>query len=175
MGAASLVTFIIYSQDGDDLEPDRYILTSLFAATLFVVVFERLRGYRLSQLAIWGFVMSLSLLLVFVGKISDRYSRGWVLASIVTVASFLLIRRFIFHVILTRWVRDGSLTRNIAVVGVGNAAERIITTLQQSRDPSFAVFGVFDDRKSRLPPSISGLNILGTTDDALHDGIRWTR
>jgi hypothetical protein len=43
----------------------------------------------------------------------------------------------------------------------------LIKKLQEQRDKSIAVRGVFDDRKSGLPRSALGLNILGTTDDLI--------
>jgi FlaA1/EpsC-like NDP-sugar epimerase len=46
---------------------------------------------------------------------------------------------------------------NIAIVGAGNEGQRLIAKLQQSRDPSFVVCGVFDDRKSRLDPVVTAL------------------
>jgi polysaccharide biosynthesis protein PslA len=46
-----------------------------------------------------------------------------------------------------------------------NEGQLLIKKLQEQRDKSTAVRGVFDDRKSRLPRSALGLNILGTTDD----------
>jgi hypothetical protein len=47
-----------------------------------------------------------------------------------------------------------------------NEGQLLIKKLQQQqRDKSIAVRRVFDDRKSRLPRSALGLNILCTTDD----------
>ena len=180
VAAAAAVAFIVYfGLTGDSKpEPGRYILTSLFAATLFVIGFERLGGYRLKQLTllrwqlthvitVWAVTVALLLMVAFVGKMSESYSRGWALAAIITAACLLSTGRSILHLLLARWVRIGSLARKIAIVGAGNEGQRLIAKLQQSQDPSFAVCGVFDDRKSRLPSSISGLNILGTTDDLI--------
>jgi polysaccharide biosynthesis protein PslA len=41
----------------------------------------------------------------------------------------------------------------------------LIAKLRELQDKSIVVRGVFDDRKSRLPSSVLGLNVLGTTDD----------
>jgi Undecaprenyl-phosphate glucose phosphotransferase len=180
VAATAAAAFVVYFALTNDPKPDpgRYILTSLFAATLFVTGFERLGGYQLKQLmvlhwqlthvlTVWAITVSLLLLVAFVGKISESYSRGWALASIITAACFLSTGRGILRFALARWVRDGSLARKIAIVGAGNEGQSLIAKLQQSRDPSFIICGVFDDRKSRLPPSINGLNILGTTDDLI--------
>ena len=57
--------------------------------------------------------------------------------------------------------------RRIAIVGAGEEGQRLIGILQHSKDTSFTLSGVFDDRKSRVPHSIEGLR-LGDTNDLLH-------
>jgi hypothetical protein len=51
--AAAAAAFATYSgvMDQTVAEPGSHLLTSIFAATLFVGLFERLRGYRLKQLS----------------------------------------------------------------------------------------------------------------------------
>jgi Undecaprenyl-phosphate glucose phosphotransferase len=60
------------------------------------------------------------------------------------------------------------LARNVAIIGAGNEGQRLIARLWAGQDRSVVVRGVFDDRKSRLPGSVCGLAVLGTTDDLLH-------
>jgi len=159
-------------------EPVRYIWTALFAATVSVGAFERFGGYRLTQLlkldwqltrtlAIWGMTVSLLLLIAFLGKTSESFSRGWALAWFIATPALLLTARGILHLMVTRWVQGGFLARNIVVVGAGNEGQRLIAKLHDLQDKSIAIRGVFDDRKSRLAPSVLDQNILGTTDDLL--------
>src|ERR1700719_2574570 len=61
----------------------------------------------------------------------------------------------------------GYLARNIAIVGAGDEGQRLIAKLRDGRDKSVVILGVFDDRKSRLPASVCGLAVRGTTDDLL--------
>ncbi len=178
VAAAAAAAFVGYFGSGAAPEPDRYILTALFASALFVGGFARLGGYRLKRLsllhwqlsgvvAVWAGTVALLLLVAFVGKMSESYSRGWALAWVVIAACLLLGARGLFHLVLARWLRDGSLARAIAIVGAGNEGRRLIAKLQQSGDPSFAICGVFDDRRSRLPPLVGGASISGTTDDLI--------
>ena len=53
------------------------------------------------------------------------------------------------------------------VVGAGKEGQRLIAKLQEASDNGIAVRGLFDDRRSRVPSSIAGLNLLGTTEDLL--------
>jgi hypothetical protein len=64
-------------------EPGRHILTSFFAATVFVSLFERIGGYRLKQVSrlhwqfkrtvtTWGFTVAVVLLVAFLTKTSEN-------------------------------------------------------------------------------------------------------
>jgi Undecaprenyl-phosphate glucose phosphotransferase len=179
-GAGALAFYLYFGIRGNT-EPEhaRYVVTWLFSATLFVSLFERLGGYKLKRLrllqwqliqvlTIWLGTLALLLLVAFIGKISDGYSRGWALAWVGTVAFLLVIARGALHFALSRCVAAGSLARSIAIVGVGAEAQRLITKLQASPEPGFVLYGVFDDRGLGLSREICGLSILGTTDDLIN-------
>jgi Undecaprenyl-phosphate glucose phosphotransferase len=179
--AAAAAAFATYSgvMDQTVAEPGRHLLTSIFAATLFVGLFERLRGYRLKQLSrlhwqltrmlmTWGFTIAVVLLVAFFSKTSETYSRGWALTWITTVPVLFLSGRSALHAIIATRAGGGCFVRNIAIVGAGNEGQRLIARLRAGQDKSVVIRGVFDDRKSRLPGSVCGLAVLGTTDDLLH-------
>ena len=179
VASAGVAAFIGYFSDFHSPEPSRYIILTAVAATVFVIGFERSGGYRLKQLTrlwwqlthvliVWGVTVSILLLTAFLEKVSDNYSRGWALGTIFTATGFLLGGRWAFHTALDHLARAGRLARRIAIVGAGEEGHRLIAALQHSKDPSFTVCGVFDDRKSRVPSSIGGLRLLGTTDDLLY-------
>jgi len=62
-------------------------------------------------------------------------------------------------------VQGGPLSRNLVIVGAGNEGQKLIAKLRKLRDGSVTIRGIFDDRKSRLPSSVLGVNIMGRTDD----------
>jgi Undecaprenyl-phosphate glucose phosphotransferase len=159
-------------------EWERYLLTALLAAVLFVAGFVWIDGYALRQLlmlrwqltraaAMWAIIISALLLVAFVGQVSATYSRGWALSWVATALAFILIERGIVRLAIARLLREGYLTRNVVIVGSGEQAERLIAKLQKSQDGSVAIRGIFDDRRSRIPDSICGCHVLGTTDDLL--------
>ena len=173
------VVFILYLSRGPDFatEAERYFLTSLLAATLFMVGFQHIEGYSVRQLrmlrwqltraaAVWAIVVSLLLLVAFVGKLSATYSRGWTLSWTVSALALILIERVILRLAIARWVRQGHPTRNVVIVGAGEHGQRLITKLRKS--PGLALLGVFDDRRSRIPPSVCGCDVLGNAEDLLH-------
>jgi Undecaprenyl-phosphate glucose phosphotransferase len=178
---AAAAAFAVYFgiMDQRPAEPERLLLTSFLAATLFAGVFERIGGYRLSQLSrldwqlariliIWGATVSVVLLIAFLSKTSETYSRGWALAWILPVPILLVTERYVLHAAMATRAGADYLARKIVIVGAGDEGQRLITRLREEQDKSMIICGVFDDRKSRLPSSVCGLSVRGTTDDLLH-------
>ncbi len=178
--AAAAVSFCLYLLaivDSRD-EVDRYALTAVLGALLFVVGFQRIRGYefkKLTQLrwqatrlcAVWGAAVAALLLFAFLAKVSDVYSRGWALGWAASTLGLLLLERSLLRLAIDRWTRQGRLARNIVIVGAGAPGEQLVDKLQRAGDASVTVLGIFDDRKTRVAPAIGGIEVLGTTDDLL--------
>jgi Undecaprenyl-phosphate glucose phosphotransferase len=176
-GAASFAFYLVaVVNDPDGL--NRYALSTLLAATLFVIGFQRAGGYRFKMLSnlrwqstrialIWGGAVSALLLLAFLTKISDTYSRGWVLSWTAMSLGLLLLHRSALFLAIGRWMRQGRLVRRVVIVGAGEPGEQLLGKLQRSRDESIAILGIFDDRKTRVAPAIGDFEVLGTTDDLL--------
>jgi polysaccharide biosynthesis protein PslA len=53
------------------------------------------------------------------------------------------------------------------VVGADQVGEQLLAKLQMAGENEVLVAGVFDDRRTRLPPVVSGYRVLGTTDDLI--------
>jgi len=62
------------------------------------------------------------------------------------------------------WSARGRLARKVAVIGVGDFSREFIERLQ-SEPNSYRVLGIYDDRRSRLPPTQSGVEVQGTVAD----------
>jgi Undecaprenyl-phosphate glucose phosphotransferase len=178
VATAAVVGFALYYTVTRHLvaEIERCFLSSLLGAMLFTAGFQRIGGYTLRQLSMlqwqltravtmWAVTISVLLLVAFVGKVSDIYSRGWAFSWAITALAFILTERVIVRVAIPRCVREGFLVRNVIIIGAGEEGERLIARLQHSQDKSIAIRGVFDDRISRVPPAVRGCNVLGNTDD----------
>ena len=182
--AAAIIAFAIYFSVVPRASPgetQRYILITLLAATVFYTGFRRIGGYSFRRLTLlrwqatrvammWGITVALLLLLGFVGKESETLSRGWALSWVVTALGLLLVERRILQLAIARWQRQGHLVRNLVIVGAGDPGQRFVAKLQNLQDKSIAIRGIFDDRASRpsrVPASICGLPVRGTTDDLL--------
>ena len=156
----------------------QYAFTALFGAILFVVGFQYFGGYELARLralrwqltrssVMWAGALSVLLLVGFIFKQSDAYSRGWAVGWGISTLALVLFERSAVFAALERWTRQGRLTRNVVVVGAGETGERLLRKLRRSNDGSISIIGVFDDRKTRIPPTVGGYDVRGTTDDLL--------
>jgi Undecaprenyl-phosphate glucose phosphotransferase len=157
---------------------DRYALTATIGAVLFVTGFQQMGGYRLQRLAqlhwqttrvmlCWTGAVSILLALGFVAKVSASYSRGWALGWVITTLGLLLVDRSAIYLLVCGWTRRGYLRRNIAIVGASRLTEQLIGKLQAGHDKNLAIIGIFDDRRSRIPATCAGYDVLGSTDDLL--------
>jgi Undecaprenyl-phosphate glucose phosphotransferase len=155
---------------------DRYVTTTLLVAILFVFGFGRARGYefqrlgkrrrQISRVAVaWLITLAAMIVFAYLGKVSTVYSRGWTITWATSSLAAMTFVRLVVATTLRRWAMQGRLSRKIAVVGAGRVAERLIAKLLAARDERVVIAGVFDDRSSRIPATVAGCRVLGTTDD----------
>ena len=114
----------------------------------------------------WTLVFLLAFMTIFFLKLEGTFSRIF-FASWFLIGLFgLLAARMLVSVLVRRLTRLGRLDRRIAVVGAGEAGERLVRELDASPDNDLRICGVFDDRQdSRSPDLVGGFPKLGTVDD----------
>jgi Undecaprenyl-phosphate glucose phosphotransferase len=151
------------------------LLTSLLAAMLFAASFQRIGGYKLAQLAnlrwqltrtaaIWVMTVSVLFFTALLSGISGINPGAWAPGWIVTTLAFLLIERGIVRGAIFQCARQGYLARNVVIVGAGEQGAQLIAKLGRSPDMGVAIRGIFDDRLSRVPDTLCGFEVVGTTD-----------
>ena len=106
--------------------------------------------------------------LAFVTKTSDEYSRIWAFLWLVLAFLCLVGVRGALSLALARLqpTDNGSwLRRNVAIVGTGQNAKHLVTHLEEARDSSVRIIGLFDNRRGELPETIHGHPVLGDLTD----------
>jgi Undecaprenyl-phosphate glucose phosphotransferase len=103
-------------------------------------------------------------------KISAEFSRVWSFAWFITSTGMLWTTRFIVRSIVRKAADSGRLARNIVVYGGGEQGKKLIEHIEQMNEPWNRIIGVFDDRLSRVGPSVAGYQVLGNLDDLLRYG-----
>jgi Undecaprenyl-phosphate glucose phosphotransferase len=179
IAAASGACWTYFNLSGMTAPPRaHFFFSSLLAAVLFVAGFERIGGYQpkrlrllrwqlIHTLIIWCVTIAILLGAAYTAKTSDAYSRGWAATWMVIGCPLLLAARGALHLVITHSALAKGLARNIAIVGAGKEAQWLIHKLHHACDPRFSICGLFDDRFSRGPAVVAGVNVLGTSADLI--------
>jgi Undecaprenyl-phosphate glucose phosphotransferase len=111
----------------------------------------------------------------FVLKVSDDFSRLWLASWSVTTAIGLSGSRLICTSIVKTLIERGRFTKNIAIVGAGEAGQRLAAQLVNAGSGA-RLIGIFDQRHaSRIPEAFGGaapcpLSALDALDELLSKG-----
>ncbi len=108
------------------------------------------------------------LALAFAFKLSEQFSRIWFFSWFLSSFTLLTLGRIIFKYIFERWAKSGKVIRNLLIVGSGKQARLLLEKLKKEKSPWLKVLGIFDDRKTRISPSLIEIPVLGTLDDLLN-------
>jgi Undecaprenyl-phosphate glucose phosphotransferase len=181
--AGALLSYLFYlvhflGDRGDD-DFDRYSLVSLVIAGTTAVLLSESGVYSFKRLGnldwqlkrtigVWSAVSAMGLLVAFITKTSENYSRGWVLGWYLVSFALMAGGRVALQYQFERWSRAGKLARHVAVVGAGDLGAQLIQKLRQLAPEQIRIVGIFDDRATRVPAIVAGHAVVGTTDDLLH-------
>jgi polysaccharide biosynthesis protein PslA len=111
------------------------------------------------------------LVLSFMFKISEIYSRLWFATWLVCGAAWMLGVRSLLMIFINHWKKQGAFDLRVAIVGAGHQGVRLIDHLKCAADLRIKIVGIYDDRFQRLQSAATSININGCT-DALFERIR---
>src|SRR5690606_13183746 len=101
----------------------------------------------------------------FLTQTSLAWSRLWAGLWFAFTIIGLTAARIVLLVLTRRWAANGSLRRNVAIVGTGADAERLLAHIAASNDASVRIVGVFDNRSTRVPERVAGHPVRGRIAD----------
>jgi len=116
----------------------------------------------------WSSVIVLLVVAAFLLKVSEDFSRIWLLVWYAGSTALLVASRFVIAHRLKRWADDGRYFRAVAVVGAGPLGQRFVETIDAHPSLGLKVVGLFDDRRSRVPPVVAGVPVIGSTADLIN-------
>lgn len=147
--------------------PQNYFSIAVFSAVLSLVIFplfglyhswrgkSLLNQVRLVMLA-WATVLASIIILLFLLKYSESFSRIWLLQWFVIGFVFILFIRLFTYWAL-RWMRSkGFNYRTVVIIGAGDLGKEVLQRVSLSGWTGFKVSSIFDDN-----PSLEGGNIFG--------------
>jgi Undecaprenyl-phosphate glucose phosphotransferase len=117
-------------------------------------------------LAAWTLVFLIAFAVVFFLKLEGVFSRVFMATWYGVGLAVLIFSRVLLSIKVRNMTRKGLLDRRTAIVGGGEAAEKLLRTLHEDRQSDIRVFGVFDDRwDERSPDILAGYPKLGNIED----------
>ncbi len=125
---------------------------------------KQLHHYR-TVLISWSLIIFVLIIVAFLTKTSDLYSRQWIVYWGVYSGIILLVLRFILSQFLHLLRNKGWNSRNIAIFGAGDLGKIVFKNLNNASWSGLHVTAFFDDNKELYKNSISGVPIVGGVEE----------
>jgi Undecaprenyl-phosphate glucose phosphotransferase len=172
---ASWLAFVLHLADRG-ASPSSYVLLGLVGSFLTGNALQIAGAYQLGAIRdpfsglgdLLQAVVAVAVVFLVIGfltQTSVAWSRLWAALWFVFALVGLIGARAGLLVLTQRWAKNGALQRNVAVVGAGPEAERLLTHIASTGDPTVCVVGVFDNRSTRVPKSVVGHPVRGRVAD----------
>jgi Undecaprenyl-phosphate glucose phosphotransferase len=171
--SAALILLYLYLGMESSEELQRYNLAIVIATQVQFAAFSNARLYNVPVfrqpfqfagriLFVWTALFAVLVILAFLTKTSETFSRvwvtGWYVGGYIAILSF----RFVLAGMVKRWTRAGRLETRAVIVGADHRAERLIESLESSPQTDVRICGIFDDRSDRVGPRVRGYPVLGS-------------
>lgn len=170
--------FAYWTRHGTFSLPDVYLaalvmggfLTATYMHFANLYSFQNLITFSLQfgrVTAIWGAVFVTLIALAYFTQVSESFSRFWVVTWFTMTLIIFGVLRIGLAYQVERWASRGELDINIAIVGTGDFAGKLVRHIETLRNPGTKIVGVFGENKSGLPAKIGEHDVKGDVDDLL--------
>jgi Undecaprenyl-phosphate glucose phosphotransferase len=170
--------FAYWARHGTIDVPDVYVTALLVGAFLTATCMHFTSLYSFANLvtfslqfgkvtAIWGGVFVTLIGLAYFTQVSDSFSRFWVVTWFTTTLILFGILRTGLAYQVERWAKRGELDLNIAIVGTGEPAAKLVRHLEATRSSGTAIVGMFSGGEASTSDEIAGYPLRGDVDDLL--------
>jgi Undecaprenyl-phosphate glucose phosphotransferase len=164
----------LYELKGHQLAlAEQYTVTVILGTGLATIAFSLTRLYTVSDLGrFWlslkrivaALILAFGCLLVlaFIAKISEAFSRGWFVLWFFGSIALLAALRCIAWWCIRSWNRKGLTRVRTAIIGDSKSSETIGSILSERAYPQIQIVGHFGDSTGPSQPSTSSTPYLGT-------------
>lgn len=175
LNVSSLIVYVL-RQGSNFYMIEQYMGATLLWSTMVIFLFHHFNLYRLERLSnvakcirpiliIYVIAFSIMLFLAFLFKLSDDFSRTWVLAVFAGSILLILATRGLVSYYIRKQCRLGALGSRVAIVGATSQAKQLVIRFASSNSKWYHIIGIFDDRKSRVETGIADIPMLGDLTD----------
>lgn len=116
----------------------------------------------------WGTVIVSGILLLFLVKYSDEFSRTWLAYWFVLGVVLILLIRLFAYLSLRLMRSKGFNYRSVIIIGAGDLGKEVLQRVSISGWTGFKVKAIFDDNKELLGGNIYGVTVRADIGDITH-------
>jgi Undecaprenyl-phosphate glucose phosphotransferase len=171
--------YLIHPGWGEAVDSN-YLATIFITSVIVVLIFYLTRLYVISNrdslnrrtrkyLRIYTVSFLVLIALTFAFKTSEEFSRIWVFSWFLVSAGLLSLERRLFYNMVCKWSNNGRLTRNLAIVGANEQANRLVRSIRANDGPWIRIAGIFDDRTGRIPKAVEDCPVVGDLDRLIQE------
>ncbi len=171
--ASGILVRLLYESGMESVDWKEHYLAILLAMFATGTIFQWNGVYRLPGLsaghlklgklaASWSIVVLGLIVTGFFFKVSSDFSRLWLGVWFAAALAAMVLVRGALWLRARRWVAQGRLARNVAIVGGGDLGMRLIAALRRPDEEAINIIGVFDDRSGSR---VAGAPKIGSIDD----------
>lgn len=176
--ATSAVAYSIWLVRAPDVVWDNYLIVTLFGALVAANLFHISHAYRFDVLTrpteslkrmtiAWSTTAVTLVAISFFTKSSEDYSRAWSALWFATSWAAFAVIRITLYLRSQTWIREGRLTRGVAIVGEGAVVHRLLDYLRAQRESGVRVLGVFGEAKNNATSSGGSDAVKADVDDLI--------
>jgi Undecaprenyl-phosphate glucose phosphotransferase len=107
------------------------------------------------------------LLVAFLSKTTEVWSRGWIVLWLALSAASLIALRVALALAVSHWRRTRRWQDRIVLVGATDIAERLTIDVKEHGAADAEIVGVFDERQGTRSGPLAGLPVFGDLDSLL--------
>lgn len=140
--------------------------TGLYHFTAIVDPKRQLFRITIALLAVFALLMTMAMTFQAATQVPARWAYFWLAGTTVIVFVFrMLVATFIRFL-----ARNGKLGRRILIYGATDQARKLIERIEKLEEPWNHIIGIFDDRLSRVGPSMGRYPVMGSLEDLIAYG-----
>lgn len=177
--SAATAAYLVWLLDDPYSFWSNYALVVALGTLLAINIFHLARLYDPALLhrprqmfgrttACWCAVAATLMVVSFLSKTSDEYSRLWSLMWFGAAMVGLLATRWLLLARTAHWIAEGRLKRRVAIVGTGRLARRLAKHFSASQASGVRVVGLFAGREASHEPSRLRTRFGGGVDELIH-------
>ncbi|MCZ6862427.1 MAG: undecaprenyl-phosphate glucose phosphotransferase [Alphaproteobacteria bacterium] len=175
VGTMGVCVYLFYTYYRQVNFESQYFASIIIATLIAAVIFQLLGAYagdyifsrslRAGRLLVaWTITFGLILTIAFALKITDFYSRLWVVGWFIATAGALTVGRLVISAWILQLARQGRFGQRTLIIGAGEQGQRLAAHLDRRGEIRTRIIGFIDDRTTRVALKRGAYEVLGGVD-----------